>query len=96
MFDIVQFRKGKRVHTNVTVDTNAQAVVAANNSRKSVIFQNQGDVTVFLGKLDVSQTGATRGYALFKGLSFTDDSSDEEWWAIAASGSAIVHIVEVT
>jgi hypothetical protein len=96
MFGINVSAKGRRTHTNITVDTNAAALLVDNPNRKSLILQNQGSVTVFLGKLGVSQTGATRGYAMAAGTSFTDDASFEAWYAIAASGSAIVHIIEVS
>lgn len=95
MFDIVQMRKGKRAASNVTVGGSPILLCADNNSRKSVIFQNQGSGTVFLGHDDVATSGSTRGYALFTGASFTDDASDEAWYAIG-TGSDIVHVEEVT
>lgn len=89
-------RKGTATRTNVTVTTSSAELVAPNNNRKSVMFQNQGSVTVFLGGSGVTTTGAGRGYALFASSTFTDDATDKEWWAVAASDTAIVHIEEVS
>jgi len=97
MFVFTTPRKGTAVRTNVTVESSGSGVlVSGNPNRKSIIFQNQGSVTVFLGGLDVAVSGASRGYALFAGASFTDDATDKEWWGIAASSTAIVHILEVS
>lgn len=59
------------------------------------MFQNQGADTVFLGGSNVTTSGAQRGYALFSGTTFTDDATDKPWFAIAATGTVIVHIEEV-
>lgn len=88
-------QKGYRVHTNITVGESAGAIVAENGNRKSLIIQNQGSVTVFIGPFGVDTSGSARGYALVAGASFTDDASRQEWWAIASSSTAILHIVEV-
>lgn len=87
--------KGNRTHTNVTVTTTAALLVAANGNRKSVTIQNQGSVTVYLGKEDVTTTGATRGFALLADHTFTDNASNGLWWAVAASSTAVVHVIEV-
>ena len=60
-------------------------------------IQNQGGGTVFLGIDDtVTDSGATRGYALFTGQTFTDDATNGAWWAISTSGSNIVNLMEVS
>lgn len=95
-FTSVTSRKGSPTRTNVTVQSSGSGlVVAANGNRKSLLFQNQGSVTIFLGGPDVAISGASRGYALFAGASFTDDATATEWWAIAASSTAILHVEEV-
>ncbi len=88
--------KGTPTRTNVTTTTSRAQIVTANANRKSVLFQNQGSVTIFLGGPDVDITGASRGYALFAGTTFTDDATLSEWWAIAASDTAILHIEQVS
>jgi hypothetical protein len=96
MYDIIDMRKGGRTQTNVTVAADQPyLLIGAASTRKSVVFQNQGSVTVFIGPSTVAISGATRGYALFAGASFTDDASDQDWWGIAASTSAIVNVIQV-
>lgn len=95
MISQVSPTKGKRTHTNVTATTAAGVLVAANGNRKTVTFQNKGAVTVFLGKSDVATSGSAGGYALFAGASFTDNASTEAWYAIAASSTTVVHVIEV-
>lgn len=95
-FMLTVARKGKRTHTNVTIPNTQAAIVVDNVNRKSLIIQNQGSETVFLGKQGVAISGANRGYALAAGTSFTDDASDEAWWAISTSTNNILHVVEVS
>ncbi len=103
MSDMITPRKGTPVASNVTVGASDPILLIPDSgyigpdaARKSVMFQNQGSVTVFIGGEAVSTTGANRGYALFAGASFTDNSSNAAWYAIAASSTAVVHIIEVT
>jgi hypothetical protein len=63
-------------------------------NRKVVTFQNQGAGTFYAGPAGVTATGATTGYAIATGTSFTDNASAEEWWIIAASPTA-VHVIDV-
>ncbi len=93
-FSLVTPRKGIPTRTNTTVSALIQ-LAEANQNRKSILFQNQGAVTVFLGGPAVAISGANRGYALFAGATFVDNATDTEWWAIPASGSPIVHVEEV-
>lgn len=97
MFTVVTPRKGVRTHSNYSVDSSFIVKLAAvNTNRKTITFQNQGSVTVFIGDATVANTGGTTGYALFSGQTFTDNASDGEWWAIAASSTANVHVIEVS
>ncbi len=89
--------KGIGVPSNVTVGTSPVMLVQANVNRNSLTIQNQGSTTVFLGVDDtVSDSGATRGYALFAGQTFTDDATAGSWWAMCTSGSNIVNLLEVS
>lgn len=95
--DIVTPRKGKRTGTNISVGSSSAVQIAQNNnSRKSLIIQNQGSQTVYIGDSTVTNSGATRGYALFSGNTFTDNASDEEWWAVGASSTNNLYVLEVT
>jgi len=103
MADHITPRKGTPTATNVTVGASepillveAAGLIGPEASRKSVMFQNQGAVTVFIGGEAVATSGANRGYALFAGASFTDNSTATAWYGIAASSTAIVHVIEVT
>jgi hypothetical protein len=97
MYDVVELRKGLRTQTAPSVTSGAATQIAAKNpSRKSITIQNQGSVTIFLGASNVSATGATTGYALFAGLTLTDTASTDEWWAISASTTTTLSVIEVT
>ncbi len=89
-------RKGHRTHTNIVATTTVGLLVAANGNRKTLLIQNFGSVTVFIGKEDVTASGPTRGYALFQGQTFVDNASDQSWWAVTASSLADLHILEVS
>jgi hypothetical protein len=88
--------KGTATRTNVSVTGSRAAIAVLNGNRKSLMIQNQGTDTVFLGGSDVATSGAGRGYALFAGATFTDDATNTEWWAVANSGTQILHIEEVS
>lgn len=96
MFALVVPRKGVRINSNVSVGTSATQLAFQNKNRKTISLQNNGAVTVFIGDSTVANTGAARGYSLFAGATFTDNASDGEWWAIGASGTSIVNVLEVT
>lgn len=90
-------KKGVLTTSNVSVETGATIrLIAANGNRKSLILQNQGSGTVFIGATStVAISGTARGYALFTGASFTDDATAGEWWAISGTGTNIVNVQEV-
>lgn len=95
MFNISVGRKGKRTASSVLVTGTPTILSPANNNRKSIMFQNQGGTTCFVGKQTVSDTGPFRGYALFASATLTDSASDDEWWGIATMGDCVVHVIEV-
>ena len=88
-------RKGTRTHTNYTAGGAAVQIALSNRNRKSIVIQNQGSGVVYVGGANVATSGATRGYAIFAGLTFTDNASDGEWWVIAGA-SQVVHVIEVS
>jgi hypothetical protein len=89
--------KGTGVPSNVTVGTSPVMLVQPNVNRGSLIIQNQGSVTVYLGiDSTVSATGSTRGYALFAGATFTDDATAGAWWAVSGTAGQIVNLLEVS
>jgi len=93
---LVTSRKGPRTETNYTVGTSALLIAAANRNRKSITIQNQGGETVFLGNAGVTNSGSDIGFALFTGTSFTDNASDDPWYAVSASTNNVLHVIEVT
>jgi hypothetical protein len=58
----------------------------------SVIVQNVGSASVFLGGSGVT---TLNGFELKSGASFTADLAGEQLFAVAASGSVAVHVLEV-
>lgn len=86
---------GTKTLSNVTFDdTTAAELVAANATRKTVLFVNRSGGTVFLGPAG-TVTAAT-GIPLPDGASISDDVSVDAWHAIADAGiSGDVRIVEV-
>lgn len=93
--ELVAPRKGARSESNVTVGTAAVLLVSYNVNRKSVMFQNNGTAVVYLGPANVTASGATAGYALAAGVTFTDNASDREWWAISGTAGQTVHVIDV-
>ncbi len=97
MFSLIVPRKGKPLHTNVSAGASqAVQLVAANRERKTAVFQNTGAETVYIGASTVSNVGANRGYALFAGVTFVDNATDTDWWAISTSTTNVIHVIEVS
>ena len=92
MFSLIVPRKGTPTRTNPSITTSASKVASANKNRKSITFQNTGSATVSLGGSDVT---GSNGYQLAAGGVFTDNATDTEWWAVTASGSSTLHVIEV-
>lgn len=75
--------------------TNTAAVVlAANTERERALIYNNGSQTVYLGK-DGTVTTAN-GLPLIPGAALEDDRTADAWWAIVASGTGDLRILEVT
>lgn len=91
------------VSTVVTVTTTATRLCDGRPRRASVLVDPPASGTVFLGGPDVTATGATKGRALSAGddpflvtQAFKDDDSPgEPLYAITASGSLDVPVLEI-
>ena len=94
MSSLVVPRKGARAHTSLAIPTAVTLLVQANPNRKSITFQNQGSDTVFLGASTVTSGGATRGYALFAGASFTDNASGQRTRSVDQAGFTINYVYD--
>lgn len=93
---LVSPTKGTLAITNVTVSGSSPTLlVAAAPNRKTVVLQNQGAVTVFIGGSNVATSGANTGRALFAGESFVDNASNGAWYGIPASSAAVINCLEV-
>jgi hypothetical protein len=51
---------------------------------------------VFLGPASVSASRANQGFSLAAGTTYTNGSSADAWYGIAASGSAADVVIKVT
>lgn len=72
----------------------AKKVSSANAYWKSRLFVNEdAAISIFIGKSGV--TGATNGIEIKAGDPFTDLMTTSEWYAVAASGTPNLKVVEV-
>lgn len=71
--------------------TAAMLLASANSSRLTLLIQNIGTVDVYLGLAGVA---TTTGILLKAGSALTDDISSSAWYAITASGTADLRILE--
>jgi hypothetical protein len=86
---------GSRRLTVVAVGTTAVKIATAHLNRKGPIqIQNQGSGAVFLGASTVAAAGASVGYSLAAGATYTDVPSGDELWGITAGGTCTVLLVE--
>lgn len=85
--------KGSKTFTDPAPTTTAAEMVAANASRKSVSIYNAGSQIVYLGK--TSGVTTTNGWPLVPSASLADDISTDAWYAITASGTGDLRIIEV-
>jgi hypothetical protein len=85
-------RKGTKTVTAIAPTGAADPVLAANTSRISALIQNVGSVNVYLGK-DNTVTSST-GILLIAGASMEDTESTDAWWAIVASGTGDLRVIE--
>jgi hypothetical protein len=86
---------GSRRLTVVAVGTTAVKIAVAHPNRKGpILVQNQGTTTIYLGPSTVAAAGASVGYSLAAGATYTDVPSGDELWGITASGTCTVLLVE--
>ena len=100
MLDIAKHGK-KQFFTAAPGSTNPVCVLPANANRISAVIVNNGSQTVYLGgdPGGVAQGQAlssTTGFPLLAGASTTDVSSNDAWWALAASTTGDLRIMEVS
>ena len=81
------------VNTAASPGAVVSLVLAANPSRVSALFTNNGAVPVFLGQIGVT---LTTGIPLQPGNSFADNASSSAWYGITAGGSGELVICEVS
>jgi hypothetical protein len=83
----------KAFTTNAPTNAAAQAL-AANSGRIKALITNNGTMTAYLGKDNTVTT--SNGVPLYVGASVEDDVSTDAWYAIVASGTGDLRIVEVS
>lgn len=85
--------KGTRTFSTAAPTNSAAQALAANTSRKEALIYNNGTMTVYLGKDNTVTT--SNGLPLAPGATLRDDRATGAWWAIVASGTGDLRIVEV-
>ncbi len=85
---------GDKAFTQFTVTDAAQEILAANTSRNAATFVNNSGVTIFLGNDGALTTG--NGLPLAAGAPLSDDVSTDAWFAIVATGTADIRMLEVS
>ncbi len=83
---------GSIVTTSVTVGVSRVRLGAPGPGRRSVIVYNNGSVTVYLGGSDVT---TTTGLPLPAGTPYSADLASADLYAIAASGTADIRVMEI-
>lgn len=83
----------KNVYPAVTVAQVAVQLLAPNASRKAAYFANNGSVAVWLGPNNSITVG--QGALMNPGDRLIDGDSVDGWWAISATGSNPVAVMEV-
>lgn len=80
----------KTTKTAVSVETDAEVVLAANEDRRACLIQpTNGDI--YIGGSNVS---VANGIKIVSGTVFTDTYSQDDWYAISA-GAVDVRVLEV-
>jgi hypothetical protein len=90
----VSLRSGTKAFTTAAPTASAAQCLAANANRLRALIENNGVQTVYLGK-DNTITTAT-GLPLASGASAEDDATTDAWYAITATGTGDLRIVEVS
>jgi len=92
--DVLTLPKGSKTITSAAPTTAAASVLAANANRKSATILNaHATLTVYLGASGAVTTA--NGLPLAAGASLADAVSTDAWFAIMASGTGDLRIVEV-
>ena len=79
--------------SQVAPTTTATEVVAAYRSRKQLSIRNVGTVDVYLGTSNA--VTASNGYLLAAGETYDDADTGSAYYAITASGTADLRVLEV-
>lgn len=91
--DVTRLPRGSKTFADPAPTTSAASVLAANASRKAAIFYNNGADTIYLG--GSSGVTSSNGMPLVAGATLYDNVSTDAWWAIMASGTGDLRIIEV-
>lgn len=83
---------GAKTQSTAAPTTTPGSVLAANDDRQSCTIHNAGSQAVEVGTSSVTYG---TGLPLEPGQTLTDDSSTDAWWAVAASGTGDLRIIEV-
>jgi hypothetical protein len=86
--------KGNKSVTQTGPTNTAAQVLAANTARQSALFYNNGTQTIYLGKDNTVTT--SNGMPLTAGASLEDRESIDAWYAIVASGTGDLRIIETS
>lgn len=84
---------GSKTFSDPAPTTSAASIVAANPDRLSLMIHNAGAVVVYLGPSGVTTSS---GVPLGVGATLTDTTSVDAWYAITASGTGDLRIIEVS
>lgn len=85
--------RGNKTITTAAPGTTAMQILPRNQNRVAALILNVGAVDVYLGR-DATVT-TTTGLKLAAGESLADQASEDSWYAIVASGTGDLRIVEV-
>lgn len=91
---VSQGASGSKTFSDPAPTTTASSIIGANATRKVASIYNAGSQTVYLG--NTSGVTTSNGFPLVPGANMVDDASIDAWWAITASGTGDLRIIEVT
>ncbi len=89
----VKYSKATAVVSDVSVTTTSGTLLAANASRLTAIFKNAGNARIYLTQ---SSPATSINFPLDPGESFEDEYTTGAWYAIAASGTVDVRLMEIS
>lgn len=86
--------RGRKTITKVAVGTEAVRLNAYDSREDALMMKNShATATVYLGATSAVTTAT--GFPLGPGETMTDEISNDDWWAIVASGTVDVFVIEV-